>query len=859
MADGSVTIEVELKKDQLEKELKSLKRTINNTLPSASKTLSAFANGFSKLGSLATKVGKACSIITAGITGVFTVAGTKAKNFITTYEGAINLFKKKLGDTGAKEMYESLLSIAKASTFAQESIVSAGQILVAMGVNGKTTAKYMQLVTDAVAGMGGSGVEIESLAEAIGKMSNQVNLHTDDLNQLATQGLPVWDVLAKKYGTTKDAVQDMASKGMIPATETLDFLSEALEGNIDGFEEWSVAGNALSQKGGTLKGAIDGLNSSIRSFGLNLLGMNINKDQVANYQKLIQVVNLFGKTIENIGSKFSFVSDWIGVGLDKVKSTLEKFNETINGMSAETLQSIAKTILGLATAGPILLGVGNGFGVISSVFSELSGGVKIIENFTGKISGMFGIITKVPGNLSKATKGISNFVGDISSGFGLIFSNVTPKVTGFFGNIGNLFSSFGGKVSSFLSPVTTAFANIGGKIGSFLSPVKTVLDKTILNTTMFAQLVKFNIGESINNAFPNVTAGLGKISEAFGGVFEGIIGKIGSFAKKFFPIFVKAFNIMAIVGVVVAGLGLLESQFGEQIDNILNVVTQKGPQIINNLVNGIVSKLPNLISKGGELLQNLLNAIITNLPTLINGGMQIIGTLVDGISQQLPTLIPMVIQLIMTIFNSLIENLPIIIEAGLQLLVNFVQGIVNAIPQLIEMLPTIITTICDVITEELPNIIEAGITILVSLIDGLINAIPQLVEMLPTIINTIITTLLDNLPLIIDAGIQILIALINGLIEAIPMLIEMLPQIITTIVTVLAKNFPKIVDAGSKIILSLIAGIGALLCKLSEGAGKIIETIWNTLKELPRKSITMGKRYDRRFYRRDKKYVGKFS
>ena len=840
MADGSVTIEVTLTKDQLEKGLKSLKSTINNVLPNASSTLSSFANGFSKLGNVATSVGKSFSSLTTTATEVFTIATIKAKNFITTYEGAINLFKKKLGDTGAKEMYDSLLSIAKASTFAQESIISAGQTMVAMGVDGKKTAKYMQLVTDAVSGMGGSGADIENLAEAIGKMSNQVTLHTDDLNQLVTQGLPVWDVLAKKYGKTKEAVQEMASKGLLPAIETIDFITEALEGNIKGFEQWSVAGNALSQKGSTLKGALDGVNSSIRSFGLNILGMNINKEQMGNYKKLIQVVNAFGNTIEKIGIKFSFVSDWIGIGLDKAKTMIEKFNETLEGMSTEKLQNIAKALLGIAGAGPILIGAGKGLDTISSIFSGLSSSSKVIEGVTSKISGLSEIIIKLPKKLGNMGSGMSNFVGSVNSGFGLIFSEVTPKITGFFGNIGTLFSSFGGNVSSFLSPVTTAFSNIGGKIGNVLSPVKTVLDKTILKTATFSKLVKFNIGETFNRAFPNFSKGLSKITKAFGGVFQGLIGKVGKFASSFLPIFMKAFNITAIVGLIVAGLGLLQEEFGMQIENILNIAIKEGPKFITKLVDGIILKLPQLLKAGGELIKKLLETINTNLPALISGGVKIISSLVIGISQQLPDLIPMAIKLIMTIFNSLIENLPIIIEAGLQLLVNFIQGIVNAIPELIKEIPTIITTICNVITKELPNIIEAGITILVSLIDGLVKAIPQLVEMLPTIINTIITTLLENLPLIIDAGIKILIALIDGLIKAIPMLIKMLPEIIIIIIKVLAEKFPKIVEAGGKIIASLIAGIGALLYKVSEAAGKIIETIWNTLKELPRKSTRMG-------------------
>ena len=93
-------------------------------------------------------------------------------------------------------------------------------------------------------------------------------------------------------------------------------------------------------------------------------------------------------------------------------------------------------------------------------------------------------------------------------------------------------------------------------------------------------------------------------------------------------VFSKVFGIAGIVGLVVAGLGLLESKFGEQINSILSMVTEKGPQIVSNFINGIVSKIPDLIAKGGELLQNFLNALIANLPVIIKGGMQVISSLV---------------------------------------------------------------------------------------------------------------------------------------------------------------------------------------------------------------------------------------
>ncbi len=761
MADGSVTIEVTLTKDQLEKGLRSLKSTINSALPNASKTLFSFANGFSKLGSLATSAGKACSIVTGGITGIFAVAGAKAKNFVTTYEGAINLFKKKLGDTGAKEMYESLLKIAKGSTFAQESIVKAGQTMVAMGVNGQKTAKYMQLVTDAVAGMGGSGADIESLGTAIGKMSNQVTLHTDDLNQLATQGLPVWDVLAKKYKKTKEEVQDMASKGMIPATETLDFLSDALEGNIKGFEEWSVAGNAMSQKGGTLKGALDGLNSSIRSFGLNLLGMNINKDQVDNYKKLIDLVNLFGKTIENVGNKFFFVSDWVGIGLDKAKIILEKFNETLNSMKPEQLQQIAKIILGIATAGPALLSVGKGFNILSGAFSGLSS--------------VAGILSKISGPLG----------------------TVTTKLMG---------------VMGISDTMVSKIANIGG-------------------------------------------------------------------------IFSKVFGIAGAVGLVVAGLGLLEGQFGTQIDSILNMMMIKGPEIITNLLTGISKKIPELISLGGQLINKILGALIVNLPAIIKGGMEIISSLVIGISGQLPNLIPMAIDALLVIVTSLIDNIDLIIEAGLKLILGLAQGLIDSIPvvinrlpelinsiitailgaipllidagiqlfvalvqalpqiivSIISVLPQIITSIITALLESLPLLINAGIQLFVALVEALPEIITQIVSVLPQIIDNIINSLMDSIPLIIEAGIQLFIALIGALPQIIKTIVKATPQIISSLVVGIINGVGSMIDAGQKLLSSLVDGIRNKYGSLGNAANEIISTIWNRLKELPGKALQWGK------------------
>ena len=745
MSDGSITIEVTLTKEQLEKGLKSLKTSINNIIPSASSTLSSFAKGFEKIGDAATSAGKVCSTVTTTLTGVFTAASAKAYSFISIYESAMAVFEKKLGSkTSATEMYNQLLDIAKGSKFAQEYIVSAGQVLVGMGVSASKTAKYVQVATNAISAMGGTASEVESLSEMFGKMSLQTTLYTEDLNQMLTAGIPVYDILAKKYSTNADAIKEMASEAELTSAD-FEYLMEVLDGNVDGMEEFSVAGLALAGKTGTLSGALDSLNSSFRTFALNLLGVDPRTEEGADsINGLIQVVQTLGAVLETIGEKFSFVGDWIKDFVGKLATVTETTDESgntittyggilgdfknkLDSLDTATLEKIAEAILKLAAAGPILLTVGKGFNVLSSVFSGLSSGTKIIEGISGSLSQLPKTLSSVSGKLSSVKSIFSTFSSSVLNGVTTMF----PKISGAFSSVLSGISGVGSKMAS---PFITAFSKISNGAKS-------------LGNTLVSKLT---------SVFPNITSGLSQISSAFGGLFENITPLLSSFGG----IFAKAFSVTAVIGLVVAGLGLIQQTFGDKINEIAQYAITQGPIIIQNLVNGIVTAIPQLIQQGSQLIQTLLTVITTNLPYLIQGGIQIISALVTGLAQQLPTLIPMALELILTLVTSLLENIDQLINAGIELIIGLAEGLINAIPILIEKIPIIIQNLLQAIINNLPKIISMGIRLLVELGAGLIAAIPQLIAMIPQIIGAIIEAFFNT-----DwgeVGTQLLQGLLNG-------------------------------------------------------------------------------------------------
>ena len=329
-------------------------------------------------------------------------------------------------------------------------------------------------------------------------------------------------------------------------------------------------------------------------------------------------------------------------------------------------------------------------------------------------------------SLGKAGTAFKN-VGDAIA---LPFQDLTPKIAPAIGKLGGSVSEMwnagpGGKL-------TSAVTQTAGKVGeSFAKVGPKLAEKFPTITGKVGEL-----GKKVSAIVPKFGA-VGEKIASYGGVIGDSFKPILSKAATFAPAFLKCMNIAGGLGIVVAGLGLLQGAFGDQIGQILTMVQTKGPEVITNFCNGITAALPNLIAQGAMLLNNLLQAITANLPAIISGGISIVSTLISGIAQQLPTLIPTALMMIVTLVGSLLSNVGQIVDAGIDLLVGLAQGLVNALPQLINQAPTIIGQLATAIISNLPKILQAGIKIITILATGLVQAIPQLIGKIPAIISQI--------------------------------------------------------------------------------------------------------------------------
>ena len=540
----------------------------------------------------------------------------------------------------------------------------------------------------------------------------------------------------------------MASDGLLPASESLDILTDALETTDEASEmfQYSVVGMAKKLKEGTLTGTLDSLNTSLRTFSLRLL--HLDPDVAGgqeNIERLNRAISKFGGTLEKVGEKFGFVGDWISSGLENVTSFLDKFNSALDNMPESQAQAIAKVIASLAASGPALILVGNAMKNFGGSFSAIGKAISSFSGFGGMIeklgkSGNF--IKQLVPSFAQIGSGILDIFKPLGNATGSMLSKLGQNIVGFLSPLGE---KIGGLLSPISEKIVGTFSSIGGKIGGFLAPLGEKIGGFLAP-----------IGQKIGGF-------LGPIGEKIGGGLNGILGTVGKYAPQLMSGFTSAFNFSAIGGLVLVGLGLIQQNFGDKISEISTFLIEKGPEIITNFVNGIVTALPQLIEQGSQLLQTIINVINANLPAIVQAGISIISTLVIWLAQQLPTLIPMALDTILILIEALLDNIDLLIDAGIALIVGLAEGLINAIPKLIEKAPVLIEKLLTAIAKNLPKILEMGIKLLVELAMGLIKAIPQLASKIPQIITAIIKALGEGLKGMADVGKDLVKGLWNGI------------------------------------------------------------------------------------------------
>lgn len=390
---------------------KPAKSAIDNVVGYAKKADSSLSQTLGKVGGHLTNAGQKISSAGDQLTRKITkpaFAATSALVGITLVKGfnrltGIDDARAKLLGLGhdgqsVDKIMKSALESVKGTSFGMDEAATTAAGAVAAGVkSGQELTKYLSLTADAAAIAGTSMSEMGSI---INKVQTGQQAYTDDLNQLADRGLPIYQWIAKEANISAGEVKKFASEGKVSSEM---FLS-AIEKNI--------GGAAAIMGENSFKATLANIWASVGRIGANFLDaggkgggfFSTLKPMLADFNERMGSLE---DTAADLGVKFGESFQSLIVFVNKLMDSWDKLSPSMQG---HILAIVGKFALLLVTLGPILKVIGS---LTSGVGKFLTGLDKTITVFS-----------KMTGAISKGISAVSNSTGIL----GTIFSALSSPI-----------------------------------------------------------------------------------------------------------------------------------------------------------------------------------------------------------------------------------------------------------------------------------------------------------------------------------------------------------------------------------------------------------------------------------------------
>lgn len=421
------------------------------------------------------------------------------------------------------------------------------------------------------------------------------------------------------------------------------------------------------------------------------------------------------------------------------------------------------------------------------------------------------------------------------------------------GNINNLVSSAEAYVDNLMPVLENALQGIGQLVEQ-VAPI--VADKLPeLASTLLPRLIEAatNLIVELAGALPEIA---GVIIDVIPQIFDQILSLdwisygtqlVETLVSAFSEAFTAAENIdwsavgTALINGIMSGIetaiGLLSEAGGfalEIVTGICSTITtnlptllQMGSSILQNILQGLIETLPDLLIWAGEMVNQLWDTWMQSAVEFINTGVEFLKNLIQGIAATLPELVSAAFTVVNQLLTTFLENLPSILEMGANMLKELIAGILSILPDLLASGLEIIAQLLSTIGTQLPNVLKCGVQILTKLVTGILNTIPQLVAGTITFLGKFIATIAEYLPKILAKGVEMLVNIITGIANTVPQLVDGAKSAIDSFINKWSET--DWLEVGINAIKGIADGIMNGIHWVVEAAENVVSSIWDTI------------------------------
>ena len=293
---------------------KSSKRYFEQVASSTKGVRDAFSSIGGAIKNLAGKAFDLGKTLTVGLVGAFTAVSAYGLKMGNSIQQTSIAFDTMLGDPDARrKLMQDITDFAKTTPFERFELIDASKQLLAMGVGAKDIIPTMQMLGDVSAGVSTS---VQETAFVYGQVRAQGQAYTQDLNQFASRGIPIYEEIAKVLGVTVAQLRDGMGKSKIKVN----------------FDTVNTAFANMTKEGGKFNNLMDKQSRSLGGIFSNV------KDGIDN-----MILSFMGITSEGDVKSGSFfdLAQQKAAGFQEWLSANE---ETISQWGARTFGAIARSI-----------------------------------------------------------------------------------------------------------------------------------------------------------------------------------------------------------------------------------------------------------------------------------------------------------------------------------------------------------------------------------------------------------------------------------------------------------------------------------------------------------------------------------
>lgn len=261
-----------------------------------------------------------------------------------------------LGHTaaGIETIMDSALASVRGTAFGLAEAATTAAGAVAAGIEpGQQLTKYLTLTADAATI---AGISMDEMGSIINKVTTSGRAMTDNLNQLADRGIPIFQWLQEEYGASAEELSEMVSSGQVDA-ETF---RKVIEENI---------GGAALESGNTVRGAFKNMGAALGRLGAAIATPIFDRAGGVFGNLTDRIDNL----TDRVGPLAEAVGRWLATAFDRVGSAIGAVvaeGRWLASLFADAARGMEMAAVEASPLERIVVALGRAFGAVRDFIVE---------------------------------------------------------------------------------------------------------------------------------------------------------------------------------------------------------------------------------------------------------------------------------------------------------------------------------------------------------------------------------------------------------------------------------------------------------------------------------------------------------